>query len=238
MSNCQVMSQQKLPTTFSSSQSPISPPDGSDASSRVPTPLTVVMQDVKSAKETPAISVSSLRALALSTMRTKRKRGEAAGGTQLAHTLPPRPMSIVNTNTVTLDYGSDVQDNNATPVTTPTTVELTPVDKPVQMSGESREEGEISDEEDMPISPLVTPHTRERSNTVASGTMPQPPPDSSTSSFMSLGSDAQQPSLVRFSGQLPTTTFSASPDSNTWSSWVPSPDHVRPGLKSKHHSIS
>lgn len=178
-------------------------------------------------------AVSSLRALALSTMRLKRRRDtqqqSIAGPSRPSYT-PQRPSAPISDVEI-LDYGSeeqaDGQPSNDTDVLQAIAEPTAPVistpkndtSKEIGM-GDGREEGEISDEEG-----TVTPLPTVTHGKVTAGSNP-------TSIPFSLSREPPSP--------VPdaSTQSSVVPQSNTnWNNWVPQPDQVRPGLKSMSRFI-
>ena len=211
------------------------PSDNSADASRIPTPLSTIMQQQQqkqaSTMDPSTFSVSSLRALALSTIRPKRKRDDSE-----AHNVSRRS-STQSPTAVTLDYGSDSnskspQDEVQEQSTSSSKQEMPP-------PPDSREEGEISDEEDIQSPPPMKTSIRmpppEPQHVIqAVPSTPQVPPVSTTSSFMSLASDLPQQSVIRVNPQpqSPVPTMQGQ-EPNPWSNWVPTKDHVRPGLRSE-----
>lgn len=208
---------------------------------RIPTPLSVIMQQQQQQKQQQqqqtsttdpsVISVSSLRALALSTIRPKRKREVSA-----SEALPAsRRSSTQSPAAVTLDYGSESRDPQDETLyqTSPTTQNTMPPPP------DSREEGEISDEEEIQSAPPIKvdvrmPPPESLYTGQASPSKSKVPPISTASSFMSLASDLPQQSVIRVNHQ-PQSPDLAMQDQelSPWANWVPTKDHVRPGLRSE-----
>ena len=204
---------------------PKSPPsDNSSESNHILTPLSAIMQQEQTH------SMEELLALVRSTKRTKRKRQGSD-----AH-LPRRP-SPPSANAVMLDYGSDSQSlqDESKYSTTPT---ATKQDMPPPP--DSREEGEISDEDDIPLPPPTNASTsflppKPQLNGRSSAPVAQAPPVSTTSSYMSLASDLPQQSSIRVNNtQSLSPTFPPQAQNiSPWTNWAPTEDHVRPGLRSE-----
>lgn len=177
-----------------------------------------------SVSDPTADAVSSLRALALSTMRLKRRRDasqqqHAAGPSRLSSDSHRPPVATIDVDM--LDYGSEEQlttqqDDKTETITVSNSVDNLPQADYGQ--GDAREEGEISDEED--DSTLASAVTQ--SNGISEGNTRHVSPLAPILSRTPL-SPVPQPT------ELPNT---ASQNQISWNNWVPQPDQVRPGLKS------
>lgn len=181
------------------------------------------------------VDMTSLRARALLSMKSKRRK--AADGTQ-----PSAHKSLVSLalarpveDTVMLDYGSEEQSTIITNGTiNPDKDSEKSRSMEVQREGLGREDGEVSDEDtrkvalekdDVVVDMEVEDDHEElhAADGVASSCLPLTAASKTQVSAQQIVSEALEP-LVRkeyVPPQVPT--------------WVPDPDHVRPGLTSKHH---
>lgn len=192
-------------------------------------------------------TAASLRAVALKTLKAKRRKGP--DGLDLPTSLPPRP--TVNTPSIQLDYGSEDQPGTSAaaptagspPVPVASVKSSTPpAPGPMDVDeDQTREEGEISDSESMP--PPKSPQVS-RQNTRHSG---HPAPARTTSK------DKQMPPPIKPLSVLPNVTVKLEPSplqlpdpppsaSQSSSRYPPAIDyemyaideeHARPGLTSQ-----
>lgn len=212
--------------------------------------LTTAIQDAQAPSRSAGSDVvtteddaaASLRAVALSTLKSRRKVHSA--GVELPASLPPRPVPV--TSQVELDYG--IEDSaasrsfkspsaSATASTTRPPLPSEPMDVD---NGPAREEGEISDTESTPPkSPLVKApqttlrdrptHAGKRSpkdRPVESPTMPPP----SSQNAVPIKTDPTPPPVpeVRLGSKAP-TQGQITPTSHDESMLVDE-EYVRPGL--------
>lgn len=180
-------------------------------------------------------SISSLRALALSTLRAKNRRENTGPHSAPTISMPSRP-APPDGNNIFLDYGSESKEDQAEPNSAVSTMDTsssddkeTIIQKPADL--ESKEEGEISDEET-------------RSPSIASSSAPVNGAKDSSSfrrpSFSHTGTivspsthgDAQWSSSTAYLERSPKPSQARS-NTDIWSNWVPAADHVRPGLNSE-----
>ncbi|RPD77480.1 hypothetical protein L226DRAFT_323500 [Lentinus tigrinus ALCF2SS1-7] len=123
-------------------------------------------------------SAASLRAAALRTLKSKRRK--LTGSSE--PTIPPRP--VVQQQSIQLDYGPEEPSGAASsiassPALQPVTSSV-PVSEPMEIDAGAREEGEISDSEMSPPPPSVKPQPEPTSPTSAQPPQPVvqmlPPP--------------------------------------------------------------
>lgn len=175
---------------------------------------------------------SSLRAAALSTLKFKRKKHSS--GQPPATGLPPRP-PLVPASLVQLDYGNE--DMAPLSPQLPPTRQLQP-SAPVIEDGQAREEGEISDSEDVELASQA-PSPRTSRAFSKSRTMPADVPQKlaiSTSSAIKLESPTHSLLAPPFE-QLPTGSAQRNGQRRSVSDppqlvYLVDADHVRPGLQS------
>lgn len=222
---------QAHPTQMSSLQANTGPSYNSSPSPNDEDPSSSITPDASSSAG--GVDMTSLRARALLSMKSKRRK--AADGTQ-----PSAHRSLVSLalarpveDTVMLDYGSEEQ---STIITNGTINPDKDSEKSmeVQREGLGREDGEVSDEDtrkvalekdDVVVDMEVEDDHEElhAADGVASSSLPLTAASKTQVSAQQIVSEALEP-LVRKESvppQVPT--------------WVPDPDHVRPGLTSKHH---
>lgn len=222
---------QAHPTQMSSLQANAGPSYNSSPSPNDEDPSSSITPDASSSAG--GVDMTSLRARALLSMKSKRRK--AADGTQ-----PSAHRSLVSLalarpveDTVMLDYGSEEQ---STIITNGTINPDKDSEKSmeVQREGLGREDGEVSDEDtrkvalekdDVVVDMEVEDDHEElhAADGVASSSLPLTAASKTQVSAQQIVSEALEP-LVRKESvppQVPT--------------WVPDPDHVRPGLTSKHH---
>ena len=177
-------------------------------------------------EDSTADAVSSLRALALSTLRPKKRKlneWQTNGSRQLA-----RP--AVEANAVVLDYGSEESPRETPVPNSGDLIEKNSKDtKPKKK--DDLEEGEISDDDTMSIDcpPVALPPTlsvkREPVSPQPVHAIPKTP----------LNADSVTEIPERHLAQVQAIRESSASTSVPASLlWVPSEDHVRPGLKSKY----
>ena len=187
---------------------------------------------------TLSASVSSLMALALSTLRTKRRREGTPSQQVPAKLTNPRDSAVPNS--VFLDYGSETNDLPDSSQSPPSSSKDSPKDtqdnnqpSKSQAAEELREEGEISDEEAPSVAP-TPPSSRE---TQKLRSHPQELPTSVISTpVMSSRKIYPQKSPQVVHGEYTTRNIVPSATAqphNPWNDWIPSQNHVRPGLKSE-----
>ncbi|KAI5118806.1 hypothetical protein M0805_005148 [Coniferiporia weirii] len=175
-------------------------------------------------------AVSSLRALALSTMRSKRRKEPSA-----SQVIPGKPLSgrpaTVPSEVDLLDYGSEeVQKTQDVPEALTGSNVGTSVNEGSKQNSrdvELREEGEISDEDiqDSPGPPTDTPVNSARTfSEFVSQKSGSPLPTSAISTLAPTASSQPSPQSAFREQGLSTAR-------DQWNNWVPDEDHVRPGLK-------
>ncbi|KAL5519886.1 hypothetical protein ACEPAG_1546 [Sanghuangporus baumii] len=182
--------------------------------------------------EVPPDSVSSLRALALSTLRSKRRKDTAASAAVPNHPLPARPLPP-NIGNVFLDYGTETKEEQDSLIPSTSSEDRKPAIGSILQAAsdaEVKEEGEISDEEFC-------------ASSIASSTSPKHSAKDANyglKSFPSTKATHPVTAPIKIEPQKSPPSpkerhlrqSSVSPqDRGIWNSWVPSEDHVRPGLK-------
>lgn len=179
------------------------------------------------APDPTADAVSSLRALALSTMRLKRRKdamqNHQIAGPSRPYPIPPRP-PVPAGDVDILDYGSE--DQPSAPQSAAKTAPTEPLDPLPTVTttqtntdnGDAREEGEISDEEEDTIAPSTATQSNSFDEDKSSHSTPQ-------SSLLSRVPPSLVPEINERQNAVPQSSV-------TWNNWVPQPDQVRPGLKS------
>ncbi|OCB88247.1 hypothetical protein A7U60_g4653 [Sanghuangporus baumii] len=196
------------------------------------TTATASMARSSGSAEVPPDSVSSLRALALSTLRSKRRKDTTSAAAVSSHSLPARPLPP-DIGNVFLDYGTETKEEQDSLVPSTLSEDRKPAISSISQAAfdaEVKEEGEISDEEFC-------------ASSIASSTSPKHSAKDANHGLKSLPSTkatrlATTPIKIEPQKSPPSPNeqhlrqSSVAPqDRGIWNSWVPSEDHVRPGLK-------
>ncbi|KAG7440855.1 uncharacterized protein BT62DRAFT_564608 [Guyanagaster necrorhizus] len=197
-------------------------------------------QENTSATGSPSDSASSLRAAALLTLKSKRRK--AAGEQSATAALPARPPPI--TDSFQLDYGQEDVVSSAASAPTPGSSKPHPVD---MEDGQIREEGEISDSEEQlaTAAPLTKP-----SPLPLKAAQSQPPqlepaheikPSLASPSRMAIAKQESPPILLESITDISSSPLEIGDSPNmavdvdeSYSNNVylaVGPDHVRPGLQ-------
>ncbi|GJE88385.1 hypothetical protein PsYK624_044680 [Phanerochaete sordida] len=210
---------------------------------------TAVQQPSGSSQEsstTPAADpAAELRAAALKTLKSKRRKG--ADGPDAPAALPPRPLST-GTPSIQLDYGSEDPYAKAPPVSaaTPTAAPPPaaakpappapppPAPGPMDVDDDLREEGEISDSESMPPpkSPQVSRQAPPPAPAKQAKDRAMPPPIVPPSPTVSVKTETSSHLLY----DPPASSINSSPSIprysplNDYDTYAIDEDHVRPGL--------
>ncbi|EJC97842.1 uncharacterized protein FOMMEDRAFT_23908 [Fomitiporia mediterranea MF3/22] len=179
-----------------------------------------------------ADSVSSLRALALSTLRPKRRK-EPAGKRKAVPTIhPPVRPAAPTENTILLDYGTEASEEQIQAVSLDVVAgDKFSVDKAATPTeDEIKEEGEISDEDP---DPLPTSPTSHANDTPASSSFRRPDNLQLTiiGSSTTTNDDRLMSSSSSFNEQAAILSSDSLRDYDLWTNWVPTEDEVRPGLR-------
>ncbi|THH01108.1 hypothetical protein EW145_g6976 [Phellinidium pouzarii] len=215
---------QDIKTVQNIDQVPVVPSEGS---------ISALVSPSAVASDSPMDAVSSLRALALSTMRSKRRKGSVGSQSVSSKPLPARPAAAAasaSSDIDMLDYGSE-EAQNAQDTPNPsnladkhTSIHKQATEHAMDVEEEVREEGEISDED-------LQTSSSSSSGTHVNGTMPvtkplskhpnSPQPIAPVSALSSVGNQSTAHSNLRNIVHA----------HGAWNNWVPEPNHVRPGLK-------
>lgn len=178
-------------------------------------------------------NVSSLRKLALSTLRSKRRKDTTIPASVPSHPLPPRP-APPDVGNVFLDYGTEIKEETDS-LAPPVLQELrkSDIDSAAHAAtgAQVKEEGEISDEEFRASSIASSSSPKYRSkDTEQRRRTPQP---MKAPKFSSMTVKREPEELFSLSNDRYYRQQSVVPEGrDIWNNWVPSEDHVRPGLKS------
>ncbi|KAL5501738.1 hypothetical protein ACEPAH_8998 [Sanghuangporus vaninii] len=182
--------------------------------------------------EVPPDSVSSLRALALSTLRSKRRKDTTNAAAVPSHSLPARPLPP-DIGNVFLDYGTEAKEEQDSLVSSTLSVDRKPANSSISeaaFDAEVKEEGEISDEE-FCASSIASSTSPKHSAKDANHGLKSLPSTKATHLVTTPIKIEPQKSPPSPNEQHLRQSSVAPQDRGIWNSWVPSEDHVRPGLK-------
>jgi hypothetical protein len=198
----------------------------------------VPQQQPAAVPEDPA---ASLRAAALKTLKSKRRK--APDNSNLSTSLPPRPLAI--TPSIQLDYGTEEPPRTTTSTSSSTLVvdsapAVPPQPEPMQVDeDQTREEGEISDSESAPppkspsVSRIVSSTSQSAPLKHVQKDRPMPPPIAPPTASVTIKTESSPLiSLSSSSGRQATPSGSRYSPAIDYEMYAVDENHIRPGLAS------
>ncbi|KAL5482492.1 hypothetical protein ACEPAI_9086 [Sanghuangporus weigelae] len=182
--------------------------------------------------EAPPDSVSSLRALALSTLRSKRRKDTTGAAAAPNHPLPTRPLPP-DIGNVFLDYGTETKEEQDSLIPSTLPEDRKPAIGSISQAAfdaEMKEEGEISDEEFCASSIASSTSPKHSAKDAEYGLKSFPSTKAAHLVTTPIKIEPQKSPPSPNEQHLRQSSM-APQDRGIWNSWVPSEDHVRPGLK-------